>query len=175
MELKTDAILKGPVWAETLERLVGKVFKTYWDVYALSISIGMMYDKQIESDDMVPDGYDAEPRSVPRTVLGHSQNKALLEFMLQTAMVTTKHLDLEENERLEIAFNEDKKLDFNPIIFLTKYANYGITLIKDIIEDTDDIEMLEALMTFLNSTYENGVTGIDIDMDIDIDEDESEF
>lgn len=78
MELKTDAILKGPIWADTLERLVGTVFKTYWDVYALSISIGMMHDCQIESDDMVPEGYDAEPKSVPRTVLGHSQNKALL-------------------------------------------------------------------------------------------------
>lgn len=53
MELKTDAILKGPIWADTLERLVGTVFKTYWDVYALSISIGMMHDCQIESDDMV--------------------------------------------------------------------------------------------------------------------------
>lgn len=69
MELKTDAILKGPIWADTLERLVGTVFKTYWDVYALSISIGMMHDCQIESDDMVPEGYDAEPKSVPRTVL----------------------------------------------------------------------------------------------------------
>lgn len=63
MELKTDAILKGPIWADTLERLVGTVFKTYWDVYALSISIGIMYDCQIESDDMVPKGYDAETES----------------------------------------------------------------------------------------------------------------
>ena len=163
MELKTDAILKGPIWADTLERLVGTVFKTYWDVYALSISIGMMHDCQIESDDMVPEGYDAEPKSVPRTVLGHSQNKALLEFMLQAAMITTKHLDLDENERLEIAFNDDKKPEFNPVASLTKYANYGITMIKDVIDDTDDIEMLEALMTFLNSTYETGVAGIDGD------------
>ena len=167
MELKTDAILKGPIWAETLERLVGPVFKTYWDVYALSISIGMMYDCQIESDDMVPEGYDADPKSVPRTVLGHSQNKALLEFMLQAAMITTKHLDLEEGERLEIAFNEDKKLDFNPIAFLTKYANYGISMIKDIIDDTTDVEMLEAIMTFLNTTYESGVTGLEDEIDVE--------
>ncbi len=167
MELKTDAILRGPIWADTLDRLVGTVFKTYWDVYALSISIGMMHDCQIESDEMVPEGYDAEPKSVPRTVLGHSQNKALLEFMLQTAMVTTKHLDFDENERLEIAFNEDKKLDFNPIAFLTKYANYGITMIKEVIDDTDDLEMLEALMVFLNSTYENGVDVVEDDSEIE--------
>lgn len=167
MELTTDAILKGPIWAETLDRLVGTVFKTYWDVYALSISIGMMYDCQIESDDMVPDGYEAEPKSVPRTVLGHSQNKALLSFMLQAAMITTKHLDFDEDKRLEIAFNEDKKLDFNPIAFLTKYANYGISMIKDVIDETDDVEMLEAIMTFLNSTYESGVTGLEDDTEIE--------
>lgn len=167
MELTTDAILKGPIWAETLERLVGTVFKTYWDVYALSISIGMMYDCQIESDDMVPDGYEVEPKSVPRTVLGHSQNKALLEFMLQTAMITTKHLDFDEDKRLEIAFNEEQKLDFNPVAFLTKYANYGISMIRDVIDDTDDVEMLEAIMTFLNSTYEAGITGVEDDIEIE--------
>lgn len=167
MELKTDAILRGPIWAETLERLVGTVFKTYWEVYALSISIGMMYDGQIESTDMVPDGYETEPRTVPRTVLGHSQNKALLEFMLQSAMVTTKHLDLAEDERLDIAFNEETEIEFNPIPFLTKYANYGITMIKDVIDDTDDIEMMEALMTFLNNTYESGVAGLSDNIDID--------
>lgn len=167
MELKTDAILRGPIWAEILERLVTKVFKTYWDVYALSIAIGIMYDSQIESEDMVPDGYEADPKSVPRTVLGHSQNKALLELMLQSAMITTKHLNYTEDERLEIAFGnekgetKDKKYDFNPISFLTKYANYGASKIKEVIEDTDDIEMLEALMTFLNTTYEAGIIGLD--------------
>ena len=139
MALKTDAVLKGPIWDITLNRLVGTVFKTQWDVYALSIAIGMMYDCQIESDDMVPDGYDTEPHTVGRNVLGHAQNRSLLEFMLQTAMITTKHLDLDENERLEIAFNDDKKLNFNPIQFLTKFANYGISMINDVIDDTDDI------------------------------------
>ena len=158
MILTTDAILKGPIWAEVLERLVGPVFKTYWDVYALSISIGMMHDRQIEAEKMVPDGYDAEPRSVPRTVLGHPHNKALLEFMLQAAMVTTKHLELTEDERLGIAFDAEQKPSFNPIVFLTKYANYGVTQIKDAIEDADGVELLVALMSLLNGTYEAGFT-----------------
>lgn len=157
MKLTTDAVLKGPVWAETLDRL-DPIFKTYWDVYALSISIGMMYDQQIEADMMVPEGYVAEPKSVPRTVLGHTQNKALLEFMLQAAMVTTKHLNLSEDERLEVAFGEEEKLGFNPIVFLTKYANYGITKIKEAIDDAEDVELLTALMTLLNGTYEAGFT-----------------
>lgn len=170
MELTTDASLKGPIWAETLDKLRGTVFETYWDVYALCISIGMMYDCQIESDAMVPAGYDAEPRSVPRNMLGHAQNKALLEFMLQTALVTTKHLDLAEEERLELAFGSDKKLDFNPVAFLTKYANYGVTKVHEVISDAEDVELLEQLMTFLNSTYEAGVGVLDDDVDLDDDE-----
>ena len=170
MELTTDASLRGPIWAETLDKLRGTVFETYWDVYALCISIGMMYDCQIESDAMVPAGYDAEPRSVPRNMLGHAQNKALLEFMLQTALVTTKHLDLAEEERLELAFGSDKKLDFNPVAFLTKYANYGVTKVNEVISDAEDVELLEQLMTFLNSTYEAGVGVLDDDVDLDDDE-----
>lgn len=167
MELTTDASLKGPIWAETLDKLRGMVFETYWDVYALSISIGMMYDCQIESDAMVPDGYEAEPRSVPRTMLGHAQNKALLEFMLQTALVTTKHLDLSEEERLELAFGSNKKLEFNPIAFLTKYANYGVTKIHEVISNSEDVELLEQLMTFLNSTYESGIDILEDDIDLE--------
>ena len=157
MELKTDAILRGPVWDETIDKLKGVVFDTIWDIYALSISIGMMYDCQIESEDMVPEGYDAEPRSVPRTVLGHTQNKALLEFMLQAALVTTKHLDIDENTRLELAFNDEKKLDFNPIAFIA---------------GTEGVELLEAITTFLNSTYESGVDVIDNDFEIEIEDDD---
>lgn len=54
MQITSDVTLKGPVWAEMLDRLVEEVFATNWDVYALCISIGMMYDGQIESDDMSP-------------------------------------------------------------------------------------------------------------------------
>lgn len=175
MVLKSDAILKGPIWAETIDKMVdrngGKIFKTNWDLYALSITIGMMYDCQIDSDNMVPEGYDADPRYVPRNVLGDVQRKTLLEFMLQSAMITTKHLDLSEGERLEIAFNDNKKLDFNPVAFLTKFANFGVSKIKDIIDDTDDVEMLESLMTFLNSTYESGISGTGGNDDIDLVED----
>lgn len=170
MELTTDASLRGPIWAETLDKLRGTVFETYWDVYALCISIGMMYDCQIESDAMVPAGYEAEPRSVPRNMLGHAQNKALLEFMLQTALVTTKHLDMTEEERLELAFGSDIKLEFNPVAFLTKYANYGVTKLNEVISDSEDVELLEQLMTFLNATYEAGVGVLDDDVDLDDDE-----
>ena len=167
LELTTDAYLKGPIWHDTLDKLVGTVFETQWDVFALCISIGMMYDGQIETDSMVPTGYEVEPHSVGRNVLGKAQNRALLEFMFQTALVTTKHLDLDEDARLELAFNDKSKPDFNPVAFLTKFANYGITKLSDVISDTEDVELLESLMTFLNSTYESGTDIIDEEFEIE--------
>ena len=163
MELTTDAILKGPIWHDTLEKLVGTVFETQWVVYALCITIGMMYDSQIDTEAMVPAGYEIDPHTVGRNVLGKGQNKSLLEFMFQSALVTTKHLDLDEDARLELAFDDKKKPDFNPVGFLTKFANFGITKIAEVIADTEDVETLEALMTFLNSTYESGANAADDD------------
>ena len=164
MELTTDAILKGPIWHDTLEKLVGTVFETQWDVYALCITIGMMFDSQIETDAMVPADYEMDPHSVGRNVLGKAQNRSLLEFMFQSALVTTKHLDLDEDARLQLAFDDKAKPEFNPIAFLTKFANYGITKVAEVISDTEDVEMLEALMTFLNSTYESGANAVEEDL-----------
>lgn len=167
MEATSDAILKGQIWAETIDRLVGPVFKTNWDIFALCISIGIMHDQQIESDDMVSEEYVAEPRYVPHVVMGQTKNIALLGFMMQTALITTKHVNYNEDERLELAFDENQKLPFNPIYFFTKFANYGVKKISDVIEGKDGIEMLEALMVFLNSIYETGVEGIEDELLID--------
>ena len=81
--------------------------------------------------------------------------------------MTTKHLDLSEDKRLELAFNNETKLDFNPITFLTKFANYGVTKIHEVIVDTDDVELLEQMMVFLNSTYESGADILDEDLELE--------
>jgi hypothetical protein len=156
MQISTDVALKGPVWAEMLDRLVDEVFDTNWAVYSLCISIGMMYDKQIASDDMVPSDYSDNPRYIPRLVLNSSKNKPLLEFMLQAALVTTKHVDYLEQERLEYAFSEKSDIPFKPMVFLTQYANYGVTKLKEALADSADVELLEALSNFLTTIYEAG-------------------
>ncbi len=168
LSLTSDVYLKGPIWAETIDALKGTFFESNWDIFSLCISIGIMYDQQIESDVMVPEGYDAEPRYIPRTMLGHAQNTALLDFMLQTALVTTKLLNLNEDERLQLAFDKNKNIEFKPLMFLTKFANFGVTKIHSLISDIDDIETMESLMTFLNTTYEDGIDILDIDTDIDL-------
>ncbi len=161
IKLTTDVHLKGPVWAKVIDNLVGSMFDTNWDLFSLCISIGMMYDEQVDSDALVSDGYDAEPRYVPRTMLGHAQNIALLEFMLQCALVTTKHLGLSEDERLELAFGEKSTLEFKPILFLTEFANAGVLKLIDLISDSDSTETMENIMTFLETAYSEGVNVID--------------
>ena len=169
MQITTDVALKGPVWAEMLDLLVTDFFPRYWDLYALSVSIGMMYDGQIDTDDMVPDGYKENPRLIPRNVLIQNKNKSILDFMLQAAMVTTKHVEFSEQERLEIAFGSKSMDNFNPMHFLTKYANYGILKIKDAIGDSSDVELMQEFRDFLDDIYE---TGYDPTADIELELDE---
>ena len=157
MQITTDVSLRGPVWAEMLDLLVTDIFARYWDLYALSISIGM-----------VPSGYKENPRLIPRNVLIQNKNKSLLEFMLQAAMITTKHVDFSEQERLEIAFSSKAVEDFNPMHFLTKYANYGILKIKDAIGEATDVELMQEFRDFLDGIYETGYDPtVDIELELD--------
>ena len=152
MEITTDATLKGVIWADTIDRLKGTIFDTQWGIFALCISIGIMYDQQTEFDSS-----DQEPRYVPRNVLHHAENVALLDFMFQAAILTTKHIDMDEDQRLELAFGDEKDSDFNRIAFLTKFANYGAERIyEQLSESDDDIETMESLMSFVNAAYELG-------------------
>jgi hypothetical protein len=165
MQITADVTLKGPVWAEMLDLLVTEYIPTYMDLYALSISIGMMYDGQIETDEMVPTGYKENPRSIPRNVLIQNKNKSLLEFMLQAAIITTKYVEFTEQERLEIAFSEKVIDKFSPIQFLTKYANYGIVKLKEAIGDAVDVELMQKLNAYLDDTY---TTGYDPTVDLEL-------
>ena len=168
MQITNDVSLNGPVWAEMLDLLVGEIFDTNWDVYALCISIGMMYDCQIGSDQMSPNDYTENPRYIPRNVLISGQRKGLLEFMLQAALVTTKHVDLSEDQRLEYAFGDSPNIPFKPLAFLTNYANYGITKLKEVLEDATDIELMERIMTYLDELYTYGYDPTaDLNLEID--------
>ena len=169
MEITSDVTLKGPIWAEMLDRLVDEVFATNWDVYALCISIGMMYDGQIDSDQMVSAGDSETPAyTIGRNVLINTERNALLEFMLQAALITTKHVDLTEEKRLEYAFNDKEDIPFKPLNFLTNFANYGITKLRDALGDSTDVELMENIMTFLDDMYTNGydpTDGLELELD----------
>lgn len=161
-EAKSDVALKGQLWIDYIEKLKGKIFENQWQLYALCISIGIMYDKQMDFEPL-----ENQNTSVPRTMLNRMEHRNLLDYMLQTAILTTRNVDYDEKTRLLLAFgnNEDKDPNFNEYSFLTKFANYGLKVIdEEIGEYTNDIEMMEALMSFLNDKFENGVQAkLDLD------------
>ena len=152
-EARSDIPLKGQLWIDYIEKFRGSFFETQWALFALCISIGIMYDKQLEFEAL-----DNQNTSVPRSILNKMENRNLLEYMFQTAILTTKNVELDEKTRLSLAFGDEKDNDFNEYLFLTKFANYGLKVIDEQIGDcSNDIEIMEILMSFLNNTYENGV------------------
>lgn len=155
MVISSDILLKGAEWKNGINSL-SKIFttRTNYSVFIISASIGIMYDKQIDS--LSEDGED--PLYVPRNVL--SQNRDELKFLYQTALITTSLVDFDEEKRLELAFGEENRDDIDPLKFLLKYANFGIIKLIDRI-GVDDLESLENIKNFLTSTMEG--TNFDID------------
>jgi hypothetical protein len=156
MVISSDVMLKGTAWSAAINSL-STIFKirTNYSVYLLSTAIGIMYDKQID----VPEGCDdqSSPPSVPRNVFNN--NSEPFEFLFQSAILTTKCEKFNEDDRLSLAFSE-KKSDFNKMAFLTKFANYGVTKLLDLVAN-DSLETMENIKNFLTSTMEG--TNFDID------------
>ena len=161
-KITADVLLKGDIWEEVISKLQPSIFKTQYGVYALCVALGVMYDKQLSFD-----GEDnSEQRYVPRTML--YQKKEELEILFQTAILTTETVSFSEDQRLELAFGTSKMKDFNEMQFLTRFANYGATILRDKIAD-EPIETMENIKNLITSTVEG--TNFDIDplSDDDID------
>lgn len=165
IKITSEIMLKGDYWTTAINSL-SNIFKTRtnYSIYLLSTVIGILYDRQIEeltySDELgsIP--------SVPRNVF--NTNSEIFDYLFQAAILTTKNVLLDENERLDLAFNE-KRTDFNRVQLLTKFANYGVTKLIELI-GSDNLETMENIKNFLTGTMEG--TNWDIDElvieDIDI-------
>ena len=71
--------------------------------------------------------------------------------------MTSKNVNLTEDDRLFLAFSNEKS-DFPKMNFLTKFANYGAKVLDEQISECEtDVEIMETLMTYLNGLYEDGV------------------
>ncbi len=149
MELTTDVLLRGTIWAKTIDELA-PIFttRTNYSIFLLCISIGIMYDQRI--DKFEDDNLD--PRNVPRNVM-QNQDNGKLDFMFQAAILSTKTVEYSEEERLELAFGEKEQNEFNKLAFLTSFANFGVTVLAEQIGDTP-VESMENIKTFLASTVE---------------------
>lgn len=154
MEITTDVILKGSNWRKASD-LFAPFFpqnlQPNYSIFAISISIGIMYDRQAEmAGEETPEEKDNRA-SVPRTVL-HPHNTDL-DFLFQSAILTTALVDFNEEQRMDLAFNPSTEIKFAKIEFLTKYANFGVGKLLEQSSD-DPIEAMQKIKSFLASTIE---------------------
>ena len=151
MEITTDIALRSTAWDQAIDAL-SPLFKprSQYSIYMLSLSIGIMYDRRIVSDEDYR-------HSVPRNVLQNNDN-GKLDFMFQAAILSTTTESFTEDERLELAFGE--KTDFKKIDFLTQFANFGVTKLVEHI-GASPIESMENIKNFLAATVEGNNFDID--------------
>ena len=151
MEITTDIALRGTAWDQAIDSL-SPLFKprSQYSIYMLALSIGIMYDKKIVSEEDYR-------HSVPRNVLQNNDN-GKLDFMFQAAILSTTTENFTEDERLELAFGE--KSDFKKIDFLTQFANFGVTKLVENIGSTL-LESMENIKNFLSTTVEGNNFDID--------------
>ena len=151
MEITTDVALRGAAWDQAIDALAS-LFKprSQYSIFMLSLSIGIMYDRRIVSDEDYR-------HSVPRNVIQNNDN-GKLDFMFQAAILSTTTESLTEDQRLELAFGE--KTDFKKIDFLTQFANFGVTKLVEHI-GSSNVESMENIKNFLATTVEGNNFDID--------------
>ena len=155
MEITTDIALRSTAWDQAIDAL-SPLFKprSQYSIYMLSLSIGIMYDRRIVSEEDYR-------HTVPRNVLQNNDN-GKLDFMFQAAILSTTTESFTEDERLELAFGE--KTDFKKIDFLTQFANFGVTKLVEHI-GASPIESMENIKNFLAATVEGNNFDIDALLD----------
>lgn len=155
MEITASLRLFGKEWNDILEYLVNHkdepMFETYFDIFYLCASIGIYYDEisEIPNDEYV--------REIPRIVLINRVQK--MDYLYQIAVLSTKHLSLEEKERTNLAFDTNKSKEFGELKFLIKFANYGMKKLYEHI----DFKSTLATIDQINSYCKSLVEGYDID------------
>ncbi len=171
MELKSDIVLKGEIWNKVNQNYVKKFFETQWGLFKVCLSVGILYDKRAEDEK----GSEAEDGiNIPRTMFNRYGSE--MQFFFQSAILTTNTIELSEKDRLYLAFSEEiseeemsdedaevitkgvsqEALNFDKIDFLKGFANYGASKLVECIS-TNESEMMENVMDFLNKSY-NGDT-----------------
>ena len=161
MILSSDLILNDPLWEKAQDVLMGQLglFDRLIDVFLVACSIGIKNDSQIKNDEI--EFPLAQPKSIGRNTYLSGINSDLndtLHMMLENAIITSKHLDFDMDERLRLAFNPDhENKKFSPANFLVAFANYGIKEIFDNINcDLPATTVADDLYRYLNSQRENG-------------------
>ena len=154
MEIRSDIRLKGIAWDTAINKL-SNIFstRTNYTIFMLSLAIGIMYDKRVTK---LEEGSEDE-HSVPRNVINNNDN-GKLDFYFQTAILTTTTEYISEENRLELAFGDS--VEFEKVIFLTQFANFGVTKLIELIGDTD-LESMDKIKNFMVASVEGRNFDID--------------
>lgn len=155
MILSSDIEMRHPLWERADNELCANnklgIFNRLVDVYVLSCAIGIREDKIISDKNL--DNPLSSPKTIGRNT--HRENtdiRDLLDFMLQNALIHSQTIDLDEDERLKLAFDPDytnKKIRATE--FLTGFANYGITQIYENISSSSSLVAEAELYTYFES------------------------
>ena len=96
MEITSDIQLRGTAWNKAISEL-GDIFhtRTHYSIFMLSLSIGIMYDRRIET----PTENGEDIKNVPRNVLNNNDN-GKLDFYFQAAILSTLTENFTEEKRL---------------------------------------------------------------------------
>jgi hypothetical protein len=155
MEITSDIMLRGTAWNEAIDKL-SDIFatRTNYSIFLFCVAIGIMYDKRVEK----PIENGEEIRTVPRNVIQNNDN-GKLDFMFQAAILSSRTIELSEEQRLAIAFGEEK-IEPSKTGFLVEFANYGVTELVKLIGNSS-IESMDNIRDFLVSTLEGRNFDID--------------
>lgn len=156
MEITSDIILKGEEWDKAMTSF-SPIFanRPHYEIFMLSLSIGILYDKRIEKLNLV----DQFEKTVPRNVLQNNDNGKLDTFF-QTAILSTTTENLTEDQRLDLAFGDKPNPDFNKIHFLVQFANFGVTKLNELVGATI-LETMDNIKNFVVQTVEGRNLEID--------------
>lgn len=169
MVLNTDIILSYPLWSRADNELntVKSIFNRLIDIFVVACAIGIQADKTITEFDN-----SSETKTIARNTINSLTNQDLgdiLTFLLQTAILTTKTIDLSVEERIKLAFDPDFNIPkFSPAAFLSGFANYGIQQIYENIDSSGSaILTAEQICAFLRKleipNYEETIDKITLD------------
>lgn len=155
MQLSSDIEMKHPLWARTDDELCSNsqlgIFNRLVDVFVIACAIGIQDDQSI-SDSTLSNPL-AQPKTIGRNT--HRENldiRDILDFMLQNALIHSKTISFDDDERLKLAFNPDytnKKIRATD--FLVGFANYGIEKIFENITSSSSLVAEAELYKYFES------------------------
>ena len=151
-----DLILQGKEWTDVIDRIVagqnkGNIFPTNYHLFFLATSIGINQEKIIESFEPFDD-----QRSIPRTA--QSNNAETIDYLFETAVLSTDCLGMSDEEKLNFVFANEKFNTSDKMEVLLKFANYGLTVIRECISDID-----EETIDNINNKCKKLFSDVDID------------